>query len=34
MTRVTCHIMTVMAKMSDDEDANVFMLLYFCIFDV
>jgi len=30
MTRVTCHVMTVTTrKMADDEDPDVFMLLYF-----
>jgi len=29
MTRVTSHVMTVMTKMADDDNADAFMLLYF-----
>jgi len=29
MTRVTSHVTTMTTKMADDEDADVFMLLYF-----
>jgi len=30
LNRDTCHVITVMTKkMTDDKDANAFMLLYF-----